>query len=95
MSGRKQVADAGGSRVTRRGLMLGGAALLLSGCSTGSLESFGGGSAVGTASGGLPAASGQVFGKGPVRVALLLPLSGDPALTTVGTSMANAAQRAI
>ena len=43
----------------------------------------------------LPAASGQSFGSGPVRVALLLPLSGDPALATVGTSMANGARLAI
>ena len=43
----------------------------------------------------LPPAAGQSYGKGPVRVALLLPLSGDPALTAVGTSMANAAQLAI
>lgn len=43
----------------------------------------------------MPPAQGQSFGKGPVRVALLLPLSGDPALAAVGTSMANAAQLAI
>ena len=35
------------------------------------------------------------FGTGPVRVALLLPLTGDPALAAVGMSMANAAQLAI
>lgn len=43
----------------------------------------------------LPAAQGEVLGTGPVRVALLLPLSGDPALSTVGTSMANAARIAM
>ena len=43
----------------------------------------------------LPLAAGQTFGKGPVRVALLLPLSGDPGLATVGISMANAAELAI
>jgi len=41
----------------------------------------------------LPAAAGQVIGTGPVRVALLLPLSGDVA--SVGISMANAAQLAM
>jgi branched-chain amino acid transport system substrate-binding protein len=44
---------------------------------------------------GLPLATGQTFGKGPVRVALLLPLTGDPGLSTVGISMANASQLAI
>lgn len=43
----------------------------------------------------LPAASGDVIGSGPVRVALLLPLSGDPTLAQVGTSMANAARLAM
>ncbi len=43
----------------------------------------------------LPTAEGQSFGTGPVRVALLLPLSGDPAIANVGVSMANAAQLAI
>ena len=43
----------------------------------------------------LPDAAGEVLGTGPVRVALLLPLSGDPALSTVGTSMANSARIAM
>ncbi len=43
----------------------------------------------------LPLAAGQSFGKGPVRVALLLPLTGDPALASVGVSMANASRLAI
>ena len=43
----------------------------------------------------LPGAEGEVLGTGPVRVALLLPLSGDPALSNVGTSMANAARIAM
>lgn len=43
--------------------------------------------------GALPIAAGQQIGSGPVRVALLLPLSGDVA--TVGTSMSNAAQLAM
>lgn len=43
----------------------------------------------------LPLATGQSFGKGPVRVALLLPLTGDPGLSAVGISMANASQLAM
>ncbi|MDR3476100.1 MAG: penicillin-binding protein activator [Devosia sp.] len=44
---------------------------------------------------GPPQAVAQTFGTGPVRVALLLPLSGDPAVSSVGISMANAAQLAM
>ncbi|WP_143145771.1 penicillin-binding protein activator [Devosia enhydra] len=40
----------------------------------------------------LPAVQGRTFGTGPTRVALLLPLSGDPALVSVGSSLSNAAQ---
>lgn len=43
----------------------------------------------------LPMGPSQSFGRGPVRVALLLPLSGDPALAGVGTSLANASRLAI
>lgn len=43
----------------------------------------------------LPDVQGEVLGTGPVRVAMLLPLSGDPSLTNVGTSMANAARIAL
>ena len=48
----------------------------------------------------LPAAkpqprAGQNFGTGPVKVALLLPLSGDATLAATGASMANAAQLAM
>ena len=39
------------------------------------------------------AAPAQMFGRGPVKVALLLPLSGD--LAAVGTSLANASRLAI
>ena len=45
--------------------------------------------------GTLPTAAGETFGRGPVRVALLLPLSGDPALANVGRSLANASRQAI
>jgi ABC-type branched-subunit amino acid transport system substrate-binding protein len=43
----------------------------------------------------LPRAQGETFGTGPVRVALLLPLTGNPSLSTVGISMANASKLAI
>lgn len=87
---------------TRRGFMMGGGALLtaltLAGCSSGSFD-FGGPTlpGPGTTDGAvaLPAATGKTFGQGPVRVALLLPTSGDEALASVGTSMANAAELAI
>ncbi|WDR07342.1 penicillin-binding protein activator [Devosia rhodophyticola] len=39
--------------------------------------------------------SGQSFGRGPVRIALILPLSGDAGLSSVGTSMANGARLAM
>ena len=38
---------------------------------------------------------GEVFGRGPVQVALLLPLSGDRGLADVGKSLANASKLAI
>lgn len=65
---------------------------LIGGCSMGGFEGFGGPTLPQPGDPALPAATGQTFGKGPVRVALLLPLTGDPGLTQVGTSMANAAQ---
>ncbi|MDB5530769.1 MAG: transporter substrate-binding protein [Devosia sp.] len=42
----------------------------------------------------LPAAPGETFGQGPVRVALLLPLS-DPALGGMATALANGARLAM
>ena len=88
-----------GSSLVRRlgaGVGLLAAMAALAACSPGDFGSFGGGVGTGgTTANGLPLAQGQTFGKGPVRVALLLPLSGDPALAAVGTSMANAAQLAI
>ncbi|OEO29936.1 hypothetical protein VW23_023655 [Devosia insulae DS-56] len=68
------------------------AAALLSACSAGNFN-FGPGGTSGGAS--QPLAAGKTFGKGPVRVALLLPLTGDPNLAGVGTSMANASEMAI
>ena len=43
----------------------------------------------------LPSGPSQSFGRGPVKVALLLPLSGDNGLATVGTSLANASKLAM
>lgn len=43
----------------------------------------------------MPTAGAQRFGRGPVQVALLLPLSGDPALASVGQSLANASRMAV
>jgi ABC-type branched-subunit amino acid transport system substrate-binding protein len=70
------------------------AALVLAGCSMGgiSLGSLGIGD---TAQPQPPVATGKSFGNGPVQVALLLPLSGDAALSEVGTSMANGAELAM
>ena len=42
-----------------------------------------------------PTGPSQQFGRGPVPVSLLLPLSGDPSLANVGRSMANASQLAM
>ena len=91
-----------GSRGHRSGLarlaMAGLATLTLGACSVGDIgSSFSGFGTLGGNSdpNALPAAAGQTFGTGPVRVALLLPLTGDPSLAAVGTSMANAAQLAV
>lgn len=73
------------------------AAMLLASCTPGGF-SFGGagsGPVATTQTRAVPTISGRSFGQGPVRVALLLPLSGDPGLVTVGTSMANASEVAI
>ncbi|WP_240231296.1 penicillin-binding protein activator [Devosia lacusdianchii] len=43
----------------------------------------------------LPAGPSESFGRGPVKVALLLPLSGDPGLASVGMSLANASKLAV
>lgn len=43
----------------------------------------------------LPAGPSQSFGHGPVQVALLLPMSGDPGTAAVGTSLANASRLAM
>ncbi len=73
-----------------------GAAAILAACSAGDF-SFGPGAGSGAAvdQSSLPVVAGRSFGTGPVRVALLLPLSGDPGLATVGASMSNASELAI
>lgn len=43
----------------------------------------------------MPAGPSQSFGRGPVKVALLLPLSGDNGIAAVGQSLANASRLAI
>lgn len=43
----------------------------------------------------MPSGPVQSFGRGPVQVALLLPLSGDPSLSSVGQSLANASRLAV
>jgi ABC-type branched-subunit amino acid transport system substrate-binding protein len=78
-----------GLKLTRRQALVGGLSLLtLSGCSSFdfNLPRFGG-----PAAPVAPAVSGQTIGSGPVRVAMLLPLSGDVALGKVATSMQNGA----
>ncbi|MGN6487446.1 MAG: penicillin-binding protein activator [Devosia sp.] len=72
-------------------------ALLLSACSPGgfSFGPGGGGGGGGPDRGPQALMSGKTLGNGPVRVALLLPLSGDPSLAAVGTSMANSAELAM
>ena len=77
-------------------LGLGAATLMvLAACSPGGFSSMPGFGNPQTDGAGLPLAAGQTFGKGPVRVALLLPLTGEPGLATVGVSMANASQLAV
>jgi len=90
--------------VRRAGIRLGLAlatAGLVSACSMGSFPSMGNfgtprpSQDVPGAGQAMPTAAGQTVGKGPVRVAMLLPLSGDPALAGVGTAMSNSAQLAM
>src|SRR5437016_752392 len=80
--------------MSRRRALLGGLSLLtLSGCTGLDFPSFGDPTRPPLDANGLPLAQGQTFGNGPVRVALLLPLSGDAAV--VGQSMANGASLAM
>ena len=80
--------------VSRRALLSGLSLLTLSACTGGGFD-FGGFGPNGPPDNGmdLPLAEGQTFGTGPVRVALLLPLTGEAA--AVGTSMAHGAQLAM
>src|SRR5690348_11642044 len=84
--------------MSRRTLLGGLSLMALSGCSAGGLgfPSFGGSGSSGAPDAGtLPTAQGRTLGTGPVRVAVILPLSGEAALTDVGQSMANGAQLAM
>ena len=80
----------------RRLLQLGlgaGALTLLSACDT---TGFGLPSFADLAQPAAPRPRGsESFGSGPVKVALLLPLSGDAGMAAIGVSMANAAQLAM
>jgi ABC-type branched-subunit amino acid transport system substrate-binding protein len=80
--------------VSRRALLGGLSLLTLSACTGGGFD-FGDFGPNQPPNNGidLPLAEGKTFGTGPVRVALLLPLTGDAAV--VGTSMANGAQLAM
>jgi ABC-type branched-subunit amino acid transport system substrate-binding protein len=71
-----------------------GALTLLAACQTMGLDfgDFGGG---GRPPPGPAPGAGERLGDGPVKVALLLPLSGDARYAAVGTSMANAARLAM
>ena len=72
--------------------------MLLAACNGGgfTIGPFGGGGGGGAPDPGPQTVmSGKTLGTGPVKVALLLPLSGDPSLAAVGTSMANAAELAM
>ncbi len=91
------------SRWTRRSV-LAGLAVSLSACAPGAMQwgsrSFslpwdnGGGGGAGLAP-AMAAGPAQRFGRGPVTVALLLPLSGNAALSQLGTALANASRLAI
>ena len=71
-------------------------AALLSACSPGGFNfGPGNGGGGGPDQGPQTLLTGKTFGTGPVRVALLLPLSGDPSLSAVGTSMANSSELAM
>ncbi len=54
-----------------------------------------GGNTIGTPMTPMPSGNAQRFGRGAVPVALLLPLSGEPALAQLGTAMANASKLAV
>lgn len=83
-----------GIEISRRSLLGGLSLLALSACSGRSFDFGGfGPSPPPDNNQNLPLAQGQTFGTGPVRVALLLPLTGDAA--SIGVSMANGAQLAM
>lgn len=92
----------GSATGTGRLAALAAAALLLVSCTPGELQ-FGsrtlslpfGGSGASTAVNNTPSVPAERFGRGPVTVALLLPLSGEPTLSAAGRVLANASRLAI
>lgn len=83
-------------RLTRRTMMSAmgvGSLSMLAGCSGMSMPNFGSVFPGSEPTQTQPSLTGRSLGTGPVRVALLLPLTGDVA--TVGISMANAAELAM
>lgn len=92
--------------VWRRGLLALALGLALASCSPGNFQlgsrNFGWsgppaqvGSTSPTTAMPLPNSGGEQFGRGPVPVALLVPLSGDRSLAEIGTSLANASKLAV
>ena len=86
--------DVNSGIVSRRALLGGLSLLTLSACTGGGLD-FGNFGPNPPPDNGqdLPLAQGQTFGNGPVRVAMLLPLTGDAA--AIGASMSGGAQLAM
>lgn len=80
-------------RATLRFLSAGGAATLVAACSGGSgIDPLQGGQ---QASPAAAAGTGPNLGSGPVRIGMILPLSGQGAFATVATALRNAAELAI
>src|SRR5215217_7957550 len=93
--------------IWRRGLLALALGLALASCSPGNFQvgarNFGwpsppgavGGTPTQTMATPMPKSGGEQFGRGPVPVALLLPLSGDRSLVEIGTALANASKLAM
>jgi branched-chain amino acid transport system substrate-binding protein len=90
------VTDSVAAGLGRRRLLLGGLSLIsLAACTNFGMPQFGGPTRPVDNGNGLQPVVGQTIGNGPVRVAMLLPLSGDQSLTTIGQTMQNGAQMAM
>ncbi|UYN98813.1 MAG: penicillin-binding protein activator [Devosia sp.] len=77
------------------GLMAGCAPGLQLGSRTWPWDAPAGSDATGPAPMPLPTTPAERFGRGPVNVALILPLSGEPAVMQLGTALANASRLAV